>query len=262
MNINDFRYLWRGKTIQGLSSADADLLQGINHQTGHKKRALLLLHGFSSSPAVYRELIPDLINLYDAVVCPVLPGHGESLEAFAKANAQQWFLAAEQALEHLIKNYSAVDVMGLSLGGVLACHLSHLFPIRHLYLLAPALVLRLNLAPSLKLARILKRLGFQYLRNHAGNLFTRRSAELAYRQLPIASIIEILTVIHEFKFNPPPCPADVFLGKFDKVIDSERVEKLFANRPNTNIHWLDQSAHVLPLDGDIDTILARVKDNF
>ena len=262
MNINDFRYLWRGKTIQGVSSADAGLLNGISYHNGHKKRALLLLHGYSSSPAVYRELIPDLINLYDAVVCPVLPGHGESLEAFAKATGQQWFAAAEQSLSRLDKHYNAVDVMGLSLGGVLACHLSHLFPIRHLYLLAPALVLRLNIPPYLKLARILKRLGFQYLRNHAGNLLTRRSAELAYRQLPITSIIEILTVIQEFKFNPPPCPVDVFLGKHDQVINSEQVEQLFANQPNTNIHWLDRSAHVLPLDGDIDTILARVKSNF
>lgn len=262
MNINDFRYLWRGKTIQNLSSADAGLLKGINHHSGHQKRALLLLHGFSSSPAVYRELIPDLINLYDAVVCPVLPGHGESLEAFAKANAQQWFSAAEKSLLHLTKHYSAVDVMGLSLGGVLACHLSHVFPIRHLYLLAPALVLRLNIPTYLKLARILKRLGFQSLRNHAGNLLTKRSAELAYRQLPIAAIIEILTVIREFKFNPPPCPADVFLGKFDQVIDAQQVEQLFAKQPNTKIHWLDRSAHVLPLDGDIDTILARVKENF
>ncbi|KTD19766.1 alpha/beta hydrolase [Legionella londiniensis] len=261
MNIHDFRYLWRGKTIGILSPDDAHLLKSIDQRLAGRERALLLLHGFSSSPAVFRELSPALIGMYDAVVCPVLPGHGETLEAFARAEAKDWLRASENALSSLQNEYEEIDVMGLSLGGLLACHLSTLFPVRRLYLLAPALALQLNIPPYLRLARILHRLGFQYLRNRAGNLFSHRFAELAYRQLPLTSIIEVLNLIQEFRFNKPSCPVDVFLGKFDKVINSRQIEKIFSDLGNARIHWLNHSAHVLPLDGDIDTIIARVREN-
>ncbi|AHE68316.1 alpha/beta hydrolase [Legionella oakridgensis] len=261
MNFDDFRYMWRGKTQQALSNQQAALLAPIDHQNGKKERALLLLHGFSSSPAVFRELLPTLFNLYDTVVCPALPGHADSIETFAKTQASEWLTAAEQSCEELLRNYQMVDVMGLSLGGLLACHLANRFPLHHLYLLAPALALRFKITIALAVARLLHGLGFRRLRNRAGNLYTSRASELAYRQLPISTIIEILSLIQNYQFVPPTCPVDLFLGRYDEVVQSTLVADYFANLPNVHIHWLNHSAHVLPLDGDIDTIIAHLKGN-
>ena len=255
MNIDDFRYMWRGKPVKPLLNQQANLLASIDIRSSGNNRALLLLHGFSSSPAVYRQLLP-LLPPYDAVICPVLPGHGESISAFTGAKACDWLSTAEDACAKLIKDYHQVDVMGLSLGGLLACHLSQRFTLHHLYLLAPALELQLNIPLALKCAQILNWLGFNSLRNHAGNLCSHLYSELAYRQLPITTIHEILTLINEFQFVPPQCPTDLFLGCFDQVVNSAQVASLFTNAPNCTIHWLSHSAHVLPLDGDIDTIIA------
>ncbi|WP_133127618.1 alpha/beta hydrolase [Legionella nagasakiensis] len=259
MNLDDFRYMWRGKTLQALSSQHANLLAPIHHQNGKKERALLLLHGFSSSPAVFRELLPTLINLYDAVVCPALPGHASNIEIFAKTQASEWLSCAETSCSELLKDYHAVDVMGLSLGGLLACHLANRFSLHHLYLLAPALALRLNMTLALTAARILHRLGFRHLRNRAGNLHTNRSSELAYRQLPIATIIEILSLVQKHQFIPPTCSVDLFLGRYDEVVQTTLVAEYFTGLSNARIHWLNHSAHVLPLDGDVDTIIACLK---
>lgn len=254
MNINDFRYMWRGKQVGSLSQQKANLLSPIELHGPGKERALLLLHGFSSSPAVYRELLPEL-PAYDAIVCPILPGHGDSIEAFTQIKAQHWLDEAEEACESLITRYQKVDVMGLSLGGLLACHLSKQFKLHHLYLLAPALHLQLNIAVALKLAQVLRFLGFKYLRNRAGNLHSSVHQELAYRQLPINTIIEILTLIKNFKFEPPTCPVDLFLGCFDEVINSKEVAEKFSKLPNCRTHWLAKSAHVLPLDSDLAYII-------
>ncbi|WP_133129909.1 alpha/beta hydrolase [Legionella yabuuchiae] len=262
MNIDDFRYMWRGKAIRALSKEQLEWLSPIDWHEEHHERALLLLHGFSSSPAVYRELIPTLSRLYDAVVCPALPGHATHIAAFAKVQAHEWVSAAEDSCENLTKHYKQVDVMGLSLGGLLACHLANSFSLHHLYLLAPALSLRLNLPLAIALAKLLRSLGFKHLRNRAGNLRTNRAAEIAYRHLPIATIIEILTLIKEFKFSPPTCPVDVFLGAYDEVVDSHKIEDYFNKLPNVDIHWLQNSAHILPLDGDIDRIIACLKQNW
>ena len=258
MNIDDFRYMWRGKQLQSLDDQQSNLLNTIHICRKGNKRALLLLHGFSSSPAVFRLLLPALDH-YDAIICPTLPGHGESITAFTQATSQDWLTTAEHACETLIKNYPKVDVMGLSLGGLLACHLSQRFALHHLYLLAPALKLQLNVPLALTLAHVLKRLGFKYLRNQAGNLYSEAYSELAYRQLPIATIIEILTLVNEFKFVPPTCPTDLFLGCFDKVVNSPLVEKEFKNLPNCKVHWLPKSAHILPLDSDVEEIIACMK---
>lgn len=261
MITDDFRYMHAGKSVANLLPEEAAILQPINIRRAPSGKALLLLHGFSSSPAVYRELLPQLTTTYDALVCPVLPGHAESIATFATAQASAWIHTAEQACTELLDNYAAVDVLGLSLGGLLACHLSQHFALNHLYLLAPALALKTPVASALLLAKCLHWIGFRTLRNRAGNLYTNRASELTYRQLPLTTIIEILTLIKHFSWQTPSCPTDVFLGTHDAVIDSHKVAERFASLPKTAIHWLPNSAHVLPLDGDIDAIVRTIQAN-
>ncbi len=253
MNIQDFLYMWRGKEMAPLTPKEAYLLDAIDSRGEKYERALLLLHGFASSPAVYRELLPAF-TAYDAVVCPPLPGHGSSIAAFSNAKATDWLNAAHHACESLIKQYDNVDVLGLSLGGLLACHLSEHFPLNHLYLLAPALALKKNINLMLAGLTVLQSLGVKTLKNRAGNIQSNQFHELTYRHLPLNAIRETLTLIKQFKFTPPHCPVDVFLGRFDAVVDSKRVGQYFNGLPNAQIHWLNHSAHVLPIDGDIEML--------
>lgn len=260
MIINDFCYLWRGYEMMPLDSLQAHLIAPLDKRGVGNERALLLLHGFSSTPAVFRRLLPALTQ-YDAIVCPALPGHGDSIASFSLVKAKEWLFLAERDTEALIKDYRQVDVLGLSLGGLLACHVSQRFKLHHLYLLAPALALKLPIKLTLALAHVLGRLGLRSLRNRGGNLNSKQYPELAYRQLPITSIIEVLTLIDEFQLTGPNCPTDLFLGRADAVVDSTRVEQYFFKRPNVNIHWLENSAHVLPLDADVESIIACIGHN-
>ncbi|NSL18021.1 alpha/beta fold hydrolase [Tatlockia micdadei] len=261
MNIDAFRCMRQGKQLFTLSQQDAFLLAPIEQRNDKTHRALLLLHGFSSTPAVFRLLLPSLVLYYDAVLCPVLVGHGENLDSFAKVKANDWLAQTEETCEILLDQFAEVDVMGLSLGGILACHLSAKFSLHHLYLLAPALDLRLGLNHAVKLAKTLSWLGFRKVRAAAGNLYTSENYEIAYRQLPLSTIIEMLTLVQQFQFTVPTCPTDLFLGCHDLVVSSWRVADRFAEKDHINIHWLPNSAHVLPLDGDQSIILSCVKQN-
>lgn len=257
MNNDDFRYMRRGKQVSSLGQDECAFLQPVDQRGAGKKRALLVLHGFSSSPAVYRYLIPQ-IKGYDAIVCPVLPGHAQSIEAFSHSTAEQWLATAREACAGLIKDYKQVDVLGLSLGGLLAGELSKEFPLHHLFLLAPAIKLHMRVDPMIKLAQTLKCLGFNHLRNAAGNIVTNDRAEIAYRKLPITTIIEMLTYAREYQWTAPTCPVDLFLGSHDQVVASKEVEQVFAGLPNVTVHWLENSAHVLPLDNDLEEIVRCV----
>jgi len=253
MNNDDFRYMRRGKQLSGLTREEMTLLAPVNQCGSGSEKALLLLHGFSSSPAVFRCLIPK-IKQYDAIVSPVLQGHAESIESFSLSKAEDWRNTAIRTCETLFSKYTKVDVLGLSLGGLLACELSQSFPVNHLFLLAPALRLKINISIMLKLAQILKCLGFSQLRNNAGNLLTNEQAEIAYRNLPLTAIIEMLTLAQNYQWVAPSCPIDLFLGTHDDVVDSAQVNELFKELPDTRIHWLKNSAHILPLDNDFNEI--------
>ena len=257
MNTDDFRYMRRGKQLTALNHEESVLLEPINQRGSGKERALLLLHGFSSSPAVYRYLIPQITH-YDAIVCPLLPGHGLSIEAFSHSKALDWLSTAIKTYEELIKEYKRVDVLGLSLGGLLACELSQRYTLNHLFLLAPALQLKMHMNVMLMMVQVLRCLGFHHLRNTAGNILTGEHAEITYRKLPIDPVIEMLSYAKHYQWVAPTCPVDLFLGAQDQVVSSEQVEPLFASLPNASIHWLKNSAHLLPLDGDLQEIVACI----
>lgn len=261
MNIDAFCCMRRGFQLSLLNKQDSSLIAAIEQRGAKKERALLLLHGFGSTPAVFRLLLPSLSRCYDALFCPVLIGHAESIDSFAKAKASDWLLQVEQSYESLVSQFEQVEVLGLSLGGLLACHLSTRFSLAHLYLLAPALDLPLAPHYSVQLAKTLHWLGFRAMRARAGNLYSSEHCEIAYRQLPLTSVIQMLTLVQQFQFTPPSCPTDLFLGCYDKIISSQRVAERFADKMNINTHWLSNSAHVLPLDGDIDHIIACIKQN-
>src|SRR3990167_7446904 len=114
--------MWKGKATRPLTSDEVYQLKPIDIRQKGDARALLLLHGFASSPAVYRALYPKLTH-YNALVCPVLPGHAENLNAFAGVSRQAWLAAAVKACQPLVEQYQSFEIIGLSLGGLLACHL-------------------------------------------------------------------------------------------------------------------------------------------
>tara|TARA_Y100000588_G_C14229016_1_gene914424 strand:- start:1387 stop:2151 length:765 start_codon:yes stop_codon:yes gene_type:complete len=243
-----------GQVIDVLTEQQASWLQPIHKVGPQKSKALLMLHGFSSSPAVFRLLMPKIVKSYDSIIVPALPGHATSIKDFATAKASEWIKTCEDVCSDLVGQYGKVDVLGLSLGGLLATHLSNRFDLNHLYLLAPALRIKSNIMWAIKTAQFFKTLGFTQIRNRAGNLKSDESTEIAYRKLPLNSILEILTLIKDFKFEPPQCPTDVFLGRFDDVVSSDAVEALFKSQETAHIHRLNDSAHVLPLDNDVDLI--------
>lgn len=253
IHIDDFCYQWRGKVVNQATNEVYHTLVPLCQPGTQQEHALLLLHGFASSPAVFRTLLPRL-NQIDAFFCPVLPGHGESIEALAQTNIQAWIKAAEIACETLTQRYARVDVMGLSLGGLLASHLSQRFQLNHLYLLAPAFTLQGPLNATLWLTKALHRCGIKSIKNRGGDLCSPQNPELTYCRLPLSAIIEILTLIKQTVYIAPTCPTDLFLGRHDHVVNSLDIEQKMQTSANVTVHWLEHSAHVLPLDNDVNVI--------
>jgi carboxylesterase len=260
IHADDFCYMWQGK-IQGTLVPEAvDRIKPFHITRTGNERALLMLHGFSSTPAQFRLITPELSE-YDALVGPALPGHATNLQDFAQVSADKWYKYVEGLCQELMQQYRMVDIIGLSLGGLLACHLATLFPVHRLFLLAPALHLAPRLRRLLPFAPWLAALGLRHVRNRAGSLRTPAHNELGYRWLPSHSIIEVYNMISNFHFTAPTCPIDLFLGSYDNVVDTKTLATQFAPLANTRVHWLNNSSHLLTLDNDVEQIITCLNES-
>lgn len=90
---------------------------------GHKK-AVILVHGFPSSPSAYRKAADLYFNAGFDVFIPLLPGFGTSPDDFVKTNFSQWFDYLCRFYEEKRALYSSLFVNGTSMGGSLTLKLA------------------------------------------------------------------------------------------------------------------------------------------
>ena len=81
------------------------------------------------------NILSKISRYYDTIICSDMPGHGNNTLEFNKDNTLKYVINQYDR----VKNYEEIDVLGYSIGGVLAVFLQHLRKIDNLYLLAPAL---------------------------------------------------------------------------------------------------------------------------
>jgi carboxylesterase len=91
-------------------------------------RGVLLIHGFTGAPEGLRYLAERLAERGFTVHAPLLPGHGTRVEDLERVTAGDWTAHVEAAYDRLAARCRKVAVVGQSMGGLLALHLSLVRP--------------------------------------------------------------------------------------------------------------------------------------
>ncbi len=91
---------------------------------GHGPKGVLLIHGFTGQPFSMRSLAGAFVDAGFRVELPRLPGHGTSVEDLERYRFADWRRAVESAYLDLARACEHVVVVGLSMGGTLACWLA------------------------------------------------------------------------------------------------------------------------------------------
>jgi carboxylesterase len=92
--------------------------------TGGRRVGVLLVHGFTGSPASMRPWGEFLAGRGYAVEVPRLPGHATEWRDLNKVAWTDWYAEAERAFDRLRGNCDAVVVGGLSMGGSVVLRLA------------------------------------------------------------------------------------------------------------------------------------------
>jgi carboxylesterase len=242
----------------GVIGAPAGLLSDWSATgSGDKKEiGVLLVHGFTGSPASMRPWAEYLNQMGYSVRVPLLPGHGTKPEDLNEVKWEEWPAKVERELEELFKTCRQVFICGLSMGGgttlKVATRLSNKLsgiilvnPMIHVAFIGP------------ELAYFLSR--FQKLRKSVGDDIKRPGVtEWGYDALPTRGVYQLLKMLKytRSRLHDVTVPMQLFHSVDDHTLpvsNTEIIMKGVGSRVKQRIE-LTNSYHVATMDYDAEII--------
>jgi carboxylesterase len=192
------------------------------------------------------------------VELPLWPGHGTAVEDMIPTRWSDWSEAAEAAYTELRGRCEAVALVGLSMGGTLACWLAeHHAEVRGLVLVnplaePPADTFRDVLRGMLDTAEVAPGIG--------SDIALAGSTEISYAGTPIAAVLSLFEGVDAVaaRLGHVRCPVLLLSSREDHVVPSSSGDLLVdsVGGPIERV-WLEKSYHVATLDHDEAEISRR-----
>ncbi len=213
--------------------SDAHIVNKPFYFHGTNKRAVLLLHGWTSTPYEMRALGEYLNKAGYSVYAPLLTGHGTQPEDLEGVEWKQWLTDAEDSYSGLMEDHDEIYVGGMSAGGSLALHIAQ----RHadvsgLLLMGTPYKLRYERA-GYYLARLVKKFSKYKTKRYPRALGVRPSMTqlISYQRYPIESAIEAYGVIKASTrhLNRITQPCMIIQSHHDHLIDRDSISCLHAS---------------------------------
>jgi carboxylesterase len=234
---------------------------------GPKGEAVLMLHGYTSTPRDLRELGQQINTLGYTVSGILLPGHGTKPTALDPVRWQDWYAAALAEFERLKKEAPQVHVVGFSMGGALAMHLAANVPVGKLVLLSPFFKIAYNkwhIVPEEWLVYTIGKLLRHLKKTHSGNCNdpVAREKHIAYYHYALSSInqaLELVKVIRN-ELRLIKNPLLIVHAKGDKTtspLASRRIFDLLTSDIKRFV-WLRKSNHIITHDYDKEIVSREV----
>ncbi len=230
--------------------------------TGNRSIGVLLLHGFSGSPASMRPWANHLAGQGYAVEVPLLPGHGTRWQDLNQVRWTDWYAEAEAALDRLLDACDAVVVTALSMGGSVALRLAEERPgdVAGLVLVNPFVS---SARKELLALPLLKRV-LPSLKGVVNDVKKPGQDEVGYPRLPLKGLSEVTSMWRSVVPDLPKVtqPLLYFRSAVDHVIDdsSSRTVLGAVSSRDAEERMLTNSFHVATLDHEAEIIFAESAD--
>jgi len=222
----------------------------------NKKVGVLLVHGFTGSPAAMRPWAEYLNQLGYTVTVPLLPGHGTRPEDLNHVKWKEWPAKVENDLNALLQSCERVFICGLSMGGgtVLNVATRYSKDLAGMILVNP--MIHVKLVPH-QLGWLISR--FQKFRGSVGDDIKRPGiTEWGYDSLPGVGAYEMLKMLSytRKRLHDVTLPVQLFHSVEDHTLPVTNTEIIMAgigSREKNRIELVN-SYHVATLDYDQEII--------
>ena len=222
----------------------------------NKEVGILLVHGFTGSPASMRPWAESLNQRGYTVKVPLLPGHGTTPHDLNLVKWQEWPAKVESDLQELLRTCRKVFICGLSMGGGTTLNIATRYSqdLAGIILVNP--MIHVKFVPH-QLAWAISR--FQKMRESVGDDIKRPGiTEYGYDALPAVGVYELLKMLHytRKRLHDVTAPMLLFHSVDDHtlpVTNTEIVMKGVGSRQKQRIELVN-SYHVATLDYDQEVI--------
>ena len=232
------------------------------HAMGDKKNGhigIVLVHGFTGSPAAMRPWAEYLNARGYSVRVPLLPGHGTQPSDLNKVSWPEWPAKVRTEILELQKSTSQVFVAGLSMGGGTCLQVTSEMgsEISGMILVNPMIHVRgVNPQLAFLISRLVK------FGKSVGNDIKRKGVtEYSYDKLPYRGIYQLLSMLKITRSNLPKIkvPLQLFHSVDDHTLpiaNSNIVMNEIGSSNKSRIELLN-SYHVATIDHDAELIFAN-----
>jgi carboxylesterase len=211
---------------------------------------VLLSHGWTATTAEVRLLAEFLNARGYTVSCPLLPGHGTTVQEMNRCRWQDWLSALEKAYQELSQKCQKVAVGGESMGALLTLYLSSLHP-EIAAVLSNAVAIT-TVSPLMKrivpLIALFKE--YRYRKPEPWTIVDDRWKGYPVEPFPAAVQLFRLQAALLPRLGLIKQPILILHGRLDTSALPESAEILYrsVSSPVKELHWLEKSHHCLLLD--------------
>jgi carboxylesterase len=244
-----------------VNGAPAGLLQDFQ-ALGDKKNGhigIVLVHGFTGSPAAMRPWAEFLNARGYSVRVPLLPGHGTKPADLNEVQWEEWPAKVKAEIVELQKHCSQIFVTGLSMGGGTTLNVAAELgdQLTGIILVNPMIHVR-GVSPALAFAvsRVVK------FGKSVGNDIKRKGVtEYSYDKLPYRGIYQLLTMLKLTRAALPTVklPMQLFHSFDDHTLPVSNTEIIMREIGSSNKSRIEllNSFHVATIDYDSELIFAN-----
>lgn len=260
-----YQALWPGSVDTRVRESAQEYLW---YPRGKPKRGILFIHGFSSTPKIFRKYAQKFLSEDYLVYGIRIKGHGTSPDHLATTNAADWYKSASEKYLEFQKIVDDVVIVAHSMGTLLAFLLASIYPIHSMVILSSPIkvrskpIYRVNflLRPISKVIKYWP-YGKQKLKalDEVG-----LGSDVVYHQIPleaVAGLFDVMKVTQE-RLNKISCPILVMLGDNDEHIHLSSLDYL-QDKLKNNIKdaWIAPNAtHIIIDTSEIEIFETKITD--
>ncbi len=225
------------------------------------EKGVLLLHGFTGSPAEMRLLGEKLHQEGYTVFAPRFCGHGTTVEEMSNTKWSHWYSGVEDGY-HIVRSLcKEVAVVGLSMGGLLALKLAAEYPVSKVVSLSTPIYIvdkRVDMLP-------LYRMFYQFVPKKRKNFVgVGTQYSVGYNATPLSSLSSLLDLIQNVDGLLPSIEAPLLIvqARFEHTVQPRSASHIYdkVGSKDKKLVWLEKSGHIVTLDVEREQVFQEVAE--